>query len=306
MDSIKIFSPSSVANLSCGFDILGLCLETICDEMIIKKSNTPGLRISKIEGEELPMSIEKNVAGVAAKSYLDMYPTDIGIEIEINKKIKSGSGIGSSAASAVGAVFGINELLERKLKKIDLISHAINGEKIASGEAHADNIAPALFGGLSLIRDVKTLDIIRLPVPSELTVTIIHPKLVINTSRAREALRKQVPLKNMIKQTANIAGLISGLFLEDYDLISRSLNDEIIEKDRSLLIPEYFKLKSAALESGALGCGISGSGPSVYALSRSKITAESIAAGFKNVILKTGLDFDIYISKINLDGVKKI
>ena len=130
MDSIKIFSPSSVANLSCGFDILGLCLETICDEMIIKKSNTPGLRISKIEGEELPMSIEKNVAGVAAKSYLDMYPTDIGIEIEINKKIKSGSGIGSSAASAVGAVFGINELLERKLKKIDLISHAINGEKI--------------------------------------------------------------------------------------------------------------------------------------------------------------------------------
>ena len=235
-----------------------------------------------------------------------MYPTDIGIEIEINKKIKSGSGIGSSAASAVGAVFGINELLERKLKKIDLISHAINGEKIASGEAHADNIAPALFGGLSLIRDVKTLDIIRLPVPSELTVTIIHPKLVINTSHAREALSKQVPLKNMIKQTANIAGLISGLFLEDYDLISRSLNDEIIEKDRSLLIPEYFKLKSATLESGALGCGISGSGPSVYALSRSKITAESIAAGFKSVILKTGLDFDIYISKINLDGVKKI
>jgi len=239
MNSIKIFSPSTVANVSCGFDVLGLCLETVGDEMIIKKSEKPGLRITKIEGENLPLSIEKNVAGVAAKSYLYKYPTEIGIEIEIFKKIKAGSGIGSSAASAVGAVYGINELLERTIKRIDLIPYALEGEKLASGQAHADNIAPAMLGGFTLVRDLNSFDIIKLPYPLDLVVTIIHPKIEIKTAHARTILKKQVPLKNVIKQTANIAGLISGLYLEDYDLISRCLNDEIIEKERSLLIPGY-------------------------------------------------------------------
>ena len=306
MDSIKIFSPSSVANVLCGFDVLGLCLETVGDEMIIKKSEVPGLRITKIEGEDLPFSIEKNVAGVAAKSYLNSFPAEVGIEIEIYKKISAGSGIGSSAASAVGAVYGINELLERKLEKIDLIPFALDGEQIASGEAHADNIAPAMLGGFTLVRDLNTLDIIKLPTPSELIVTILHPKIELKTSDARAILKKQVPLKSVIKQTANIAGLVSGLYSEDYGLISRSLNDEIIEKERSLLIPEYISLKSSALEAGALGCGISGSGPSVFALSRGKIKAKEIASGFKSIISKLGIDYDIYISKINSNGVKKI
>lgn len=306
MDSIKIFSPSSVANLSCGFDVLGLCLDTIGDEMIIKKSKKPGVRIIKIEGENLPLSIEKNVAGVAAKSYLNKFPTEIGIEIEIYKKIKAGSGIGSSAASAVGAVFGINELLERDLKKIDLIPFALEGEKLASGEAHADNIAPAMLGGFTLIRDLKSLDIIKLPSPSELVVTIIHPKIELKTSNARAILKTQVPLKNVVKQTANIAGLISGLYSNDYNLISRSLNDEIVEKERSLLIPEYYSLKNSALEAGALGCGISGSGPSIFALSRGYIIAKEVANSFKNIISKLNIDFDIYISKINSKGVRKL
>ena len=306
MDSIKIFSPSSVANLSCGFDVLGLCLDTIGDEMIIKKSKKPGVRIIKIEGENLPLSIEKNVAGVAAKSYLNKFPTEIGIEIEIYKKIKAGSGIGSSAASAVGAVFGINELLERDIKKIDLIPFALEGEKIASGEAHADNIAPAMLGGLTLIRDLKSLDIIKLPSPSELVVTIIHPKIELKTSHARAILKTQVPLKNVVKQTANIAGLISGLYSNDYNLISRSLNDEIVEKERSLLIPKYYSLKNSALKAGALGCGISGSGPSIFALSRGYIIAKEVANSFKNIISKLNIDFDIYISKINSKGVRKL
>ena len=306
MDSIKIFSPLSVANLSCGFDVLGLCLDTIGDEMIIKKSKKPGVRIIKIEGENLPLSIEKNVAGVAAKSYLNKFPTEIGIEIEIYKKIKAGSGIGSSAASAVGAVFGINELLERNIKKVDLIPFALEGEKLASGETHADNIAPAMLGGFTLIRDLKSLDIIKLPSPSELVVTIIHPKIELKTSHARAILKTQVPLKNVVKQTANIAGLISGLYLNDYNLISRSLNDEIVEKERSLLIPKYYSLKNSALEAGALGCGISGSGPSIFALSRGYIIAKEVANSFKNIISKLNIDFDIYISKINSKGVRKL
>ena len=305
MDSIKIFSPSSVANLSCGFDVLGLCLDTIGDEMIIKKSTIPGLRIIKIDGEDLPLAIEKNVAGVAAKSYLNKFPTEIGIDIEIYKKIKAGSGIGSSAASAVGAVFGINELLERGIKKIDLIPYALEGEKLASGETHADNIAPAMLGGLTLIRNVESLDIIKLPSPSELIITIIHPKIELKTSHARTIIKKQVPLKSVINQTANIAGFISGLYTNDYDLISRSLNDDIIEKERSLLIPGFNSLKKTALEIGALGCGISGSGPSVYALSRGLTKAEEVASGFKNVISRLGIDYDIYISKINSKGVRK-
>ena len=306
MDSIKIFSPLSVANLSCGFDVLGLCLDTIGDEMIIKKSKKPGVRIIKIEGENLPLSIEKNVAGVAAKSYLNKFPTEIGIEIEIYKKIKAGSGIGSSAASAVGAVFGINELLERNIKKVDLIPFALEGEKLASGETHADNIAPAMLGGFTLIRDLKSLDIIKLPSPSELVVTIIHPKIELKTSHARAILKTQVPLKNVVKQTANIAGLISGLYSNDYNLISRSLNDEIVEKERSLLIPKYYSLKNSALEAGALGCGISGSGPSIFALSRGFIIAKEVANSFKNIISKLNIDFDIYISKINSKGVRKL
>ena len=305
MDSIKIFSPSSVANLSCGFDVLGLCLDTIGDEMIIKKSTIPGLRIIKIDGEDLPLAIEKNVAGVAAKSYLNKFPTEIGIDIEIYKKIKAGSGIGSSAASAVGAVFGINELLERDIRKIDLIPYALEGEKLASGETHADNIAPAMLGGLTLIRNVESLDIIKLPSPSELIITIIHPKIELKTSHARTIIKKQVPLKSVINQTANIAGFISGLYTNDYDLISRSLNDDIIEKERSLLIPGFNSLKKTALEIGALGCGISGSGPSVYALSRGLTKAEEVASSFKNIISRLGIDYDIYISKINSKGVRK-
>lgn len=306
MDSIKIFSPATVANVSCGFDVLGFCLDIVGDEIIINKSNKPGLRITNIEGEDLPLSIDENVAGVAAKSYLKKYPSKTGIEIEIYKRIKAGSGIGSSAASAVGTVFGIDKLLKRNSKKIDLINYALDGEKLASGEAHADNIAPAMLGGFTLVRDLNSLDIIKLAVPSELVVTIIHPKIELKTSHARSILRKQVPLKNVVKQTANIAGLISGLYLNDYDLISRSLNDEIIERERSLLIPEYYSLKNAAIDSGALGCGISGSGPSIYALSKGSKIANEIASSFKSIINKLGIDYNIYISKINQNGVKSI
>ena len=304
MDSIKIFSPSSVANLSCGFDVLGLCLDTIGDEMIIKKSKKPGVRIIKIEGENLPLSIEKNVAGVAAKSYLNKFPTEIGIEIEIYKKIKAGSGIGSSAASAVGAVFGINELLERDIKKIDLIPFALEGEKLASGEAHADNIAPAMLGGFTLIRDLKSLDIIKLPSPSELVVTIIHPKIELKTSHARAILKKTVTLKSAIQQWGNLGALVSGLYSDNYDLISRSLVDEIIEPYRAMLIPEFAKLKEASMNAGALGCGISGSGPSVYALTKGFENAENVGQAMRKVMQKLGIDFEVHVSKINEEGIK--
>jgi homoserine kinase len=306
MNEIKIFCPATIANLSCGFDVLGLCLETAGDEMIIRKSEVKGIRITKIVGADLPLETEKNVAGVSALAMLDAIETEFGFEIEIYKHIKAGSGIGSSAASSAGAVFGINELLGRPFTRKELVLFAMQGEKLASGNAHADNVAPALLGGFTLVRSSSPLDIIKIESPSELYATVVHPQIELKTSDARSVLKQTVSLKSAITQWGNVGGLIAGLYTKDYDLIGRSLHDEIVEPLRSVLIPGFDLIKQTALENGALGSGISGSGPSIFALSKGKETADKIAKAMSAVYDEMNLPYEIHVSKVNDEGMKII
>ncbi|MGQ7947440.1 homoserine kinase [Flavobacterium sp. WC2509] len=306
MTEIKLFCPATIANLSCGFDVLGLCLATAGDEMIVRKSDVKGVRITKIVGANLPLETENNVAGVAALAMLEEVETEFGFEIEIYKHIKAGSGIGSSAASSAGAVFGINELLGRPFTRKELVKFAMQGEKLASGNAHADNVAPALLGGFTLVRSSNPLDIIKIDSPSELYATVVHPQIELKTSDARSVLKQTVSLKSAITQWGNVGGLVAGLYTQDYELIGRSLHDEIIEPIRSMLIPGFDLIKQTAYENGALGSGISGSGPSIFALSKGKENAEKIAKAMSAVYEEMNLPYEIHVSKVNDEGMKII
>jgi homoserine kinase len=306
MNEIKLFCPATIANLSCGFDVLGLCLATQGDEMIVRKSDMKGVRITKIVGADLPLETENNVAGVAALAMLEEVKTEFGFEIEIYKNIKAGSGIGSSAASSAGAVFGINELLGRPFSRTELVKFAMQGEKLASGNAHADNVAPALLGGFTLVRSSNPLDIIKIESPSELYATVVHPQIELKTSDARSVLKQTVSLKSAITQWGNVGGLVAGLYTKDYELIGRSLHDEIIEPIRSMLIPGFDLIKQTAYENGALGSGISGSGPSIFALSKGKENADKIAKAMSAVYEEMGLPYEIHVSQVNDEGMKII
>jgi len=306
MNSIKVFCPATIANISCGFDVLGLALDAIGDEMIVHKTNQPGINISKITGQALPLETMDNVAGVAGLALLAESEYSGGFEIEIYKKIKAGSGIGSSAASAAGAVWAMNELLEKPFSPIELVKFAMQGEALASGVAHADNVAPALYGGFTLVRSYEPLDVIKINTPPDLYATVIHPQIEVKTSDSRKILKTSISLKDGIKQWGNVGGLISGLFLEDYDLIGRSLVDHIVEPIRSMLIPGFSEVKSETIKAGALSTGISGSGPSIFALSKGKDTAEKVAEAMRNVYINIGVDYDVYVSKINTKGMHKI
>ena len=304
MDEIKIFSPATVANVACGFDVLDFCLDNIGDEMVIRKVDTKGISITKIEGFDLPFQTELNVAGVSAQAMYDTIQPDFGFEIEIYKNIKPGSGIGSSAASAVGSVFGMNELLKKPFTTTELIQFAIKGESLANNCEVADNLAAALFGGFTLVKSLSPLEILKIPVPNELFVTVIHPQIEIKTSDSRAILPKEVSLNNAITQWANFGSLIHSLHTENYDLMRTSLHDVIIEPYRSNLIPHYNQVKNVTLKAGALGTGISGSGPSIFSLCQGVETANNVRDVIHQVYSKTGIEFDIYVSKINLKGMK--
>ncbi len=302
MEEIKVFCPATVANISCGFDVLGLCLESIGDEMIVRKIKEKEIRIKNITGQELPLDPKKNVAGVAAISISNQLQIPYGFEIEIHKKIKPGSGIGSSAASAAGVVYAINELASESLSETELVYHAMQGEVVASGEAHADNVAPAICGGFTLIRGYNPLDIVKIPAPQELVVVILHPQIEIKTAEARALLAKEISLKTAITQWGNLGGLVSGLFLNDYELISRSLIDKVAEPMRKKLIPEFDNIKQTALQAGALGSGISGSGPSIFTLCKGMESAKKVEKELKAVYQKTNIPFETHISGINAKG----
>ena len=310
MNEIKIFCPATIANLNCGFDVLGLCLEGIGDEMIIRKSTEKGIKITKITGADLPFETEKNVAGVAAlaicKEAINRVSFEHGFEIEIHKKIKAGSGIGSSSASAAGAVFGINELLGKPFTKHELVDFAMKGEAVASGCEHADNVAPCLLGGFTLVRGYNPLDVIRIESPSEIFAVVLHPHIEVKTSDSRAVLQPMIPMKDAITQWGNLGGFVAGLYTNDYNLIGRSLNDIIVEPARKHLIPNFDEVKNAALQYGALGSGISGAGPSIFALCKGQEIAEKVAFAMSESYLNTGITFDMHISKINPEGVKQI
>jgi homoserine kinase len=306
MNEIKIFCPATIANISCGFDVLGLCLEATGDEMIIRKSDLKGIRITKIVGADLPLETSKNVAGVAGLALLEAIDCEFGFDIEIYKNIKAGSGIGSSAASAAGAVFGINELVGKPFTRKELVAFAMKGEAIASGSEHADNVAPAILGGITLVRSTIPLDIIKIESPTELYATVIHPQIELKTSEMRAVLQPMIPLKSAIVQWGNLGGLIAGFYTSDYELIGRSLHDEIVEPLRGPFIPKFDVIKKVTLENGALGSGISGSGPSIFALSKGIETANKIAKAMSAVYDEMDLPYEIHVSKVNSEGVKII
>jgi homoserine kinase len=314
---IKIKAPATVANMVCGFDILGFAVNSPYDEMemrwMTRADNEASITIINIDNYKLPTDPEKNVAGAALLAFLEEYEekqnssssSKIKFEVKINKLIKPGSGVGSSAASAAGAVVGANYLVGNIFSKDDLVRFAMNGEKLASGVKHADNIAPCIFGGVTLVRSIFPLEIIALPSPT-LHVTIVHPQIEVRTSDARSILRQQVLLKDAIKQWGNIAGLVAGLMKSDYDLIGRSLEDVIIEPVRSILIPGFDALKLACKQAGALGGGISGSGPSIFMLSKTKEIAIAVEKEMKQLYDGIGLPHHTYVTSINQTGVEII
>ncbi|MDO6597994.1 homoserine kinase [Oceanihabitans sp. 2_MG-2023] len=306
MNEIKIFSPATVANVSCGFDVLGFCLDTVGDEMIIRKTVEKGIKITKIDGFDLPLETKKNVAGVAALAIYEDANPEFGFEIEIYKKIKPGSGIGSSSASASGAVFAINELLAKPYNKTQLSNFAMKGEAVASGSEHADNIAPGIFGGFTLVKSNQPLKILELPTPSNLYATLIHPQIEVKTADARNILPKNVPMQDAITQWSNVGSLVHALHTNDYNLLGESLQDVIVEPFRSKLIPYYADVKEAAIKNGALGSGISGSGPSIFSLSKDIETAKKVEKAIQEVYTKTGIQFYTFTSKINAEGIKII
>lgn len=303
--SIKVFAPGSVSNVGCGFDILGFAIDGIGDKMIMSKNDSNKIQIKPIEGyENLPTEPSKNVAGVAIQAMLDDLGSNQGFDLEIQKNIKPGSGIGSSSASAAGAVVAANELLGKPYSREQLVDFAMQGEVAASGDAHADNAAPTVLGGFCIVRAYDPLDVIQIESPKDLWCVVIHPQIEIKTKDARELLSTEVDLKKAIRQWGNVAGLISGLHQSDYNLIGRSLEDHIVEKQRKVLIPEFDNLKQATLEAGALGCSISGSGPSVFALCEGENKAKAVSSAMNEVFSKTTIPYFIYASQVSNNGVR--
>lgn len=302
MKKITIQAPATIANLVCGFDVLGLALEAPYDVMTLELQEQPGLLIEHSDGFGLPTIPEENVAGAALIAMLEQITDAPGLKLTIDKRIMPGSGLGSSAASAAGAVFAANQLLGKNFSANDLIRFAMFGEKVASGVKHADNITPCLLGGVTLIRSILPLDVISLDAPA-MFITVVHPQIEVRTSDARQILKKEVPLKLAIKQWGNIAALVAGLMKGDHDLIGRSLEDVIIEPARSILIPGFDRIKKACLEAGALGGGISGSGPSIFMLSKSQQTALEVEQVMQDIYRHIGIDFRTYVTSLNKKGI---
>jgi len=305
MDEISVLAPATVSNVVCGFDCLGFALSDPCDRMTVRKRVERGIKIVIVhhDGYGLSTDPEKNVAGVALNAFIEAAGIDHGFEVEITKHIKPGSGIGSSAASACGAVVAANRLIGDKFAKLELVEIAMAGEMLASGSRHADNLAPCIYGGFTLVRSSEPLDIVELDFP-ELFATVIHPQIEIKTSEARAILPNQVPLKDAVRNWSNLGALVAALTKADYGLISRSMEDTIVEPARRSLIPKFDDVKSASLAAGALGGGISGSGPSMFMLSETGAIAAEIESAMVAVYATTGIAFNTYVSQIHPQGVR--
>jgi len=309
LKEVRVFAPATVANVACGYDVLGFAIDAPGDEVVARFSEQAGLRIVKITGDEgkLPFEPEKNTAGVAALDLLKHLEMEQqGIELEIHKKMPFGSGLGSSSASAVAGAFAVNELLGAPLSKKELLPFAMNGEACADGAWHADNVGPCLLGGMIFIRDNETLDVSHLPVPKNLWAAVVHPNIEVLTKEAREILPKEIPLNEVTQQVGNLGGLICGLMKADYGLIGRSIHDVVAEPYRKKLIPEFDVAKAAALEAGALGFSISGAGPSVFALCEGEAVARKVGAKMTEVFTKAKVENQLYVSKVNQEGVTVI
>ncbi|MCV9388935.1 homoserine kinase [Reichenbachiella ulvae] len=305
-NSIKVFSPSTVANVGCGYDVLGFALDGIGEEMIVTETADGKMEIEENEKFDLPLKPEKNVATVAAKALLEAAGVEKGYRFSFDKHIHPGSGMGTSASSSAGAVFAVNELIGRPFDTKQLVEFAMEGEKMLSGKAHADNVAPNLLGGFTLVRAYGPLDVLQLPTPEDLYVAIVHPQVVVKTTDAKRMLKQTVKLEKAVSQWGNVGGLVSGLYESDYDLIGRSMEDHIVEPIRKLLIPLYDDVKAQAMTDGAIGCSIAGSGPSIFAFAKGKETAEKIKASMQSIYDEVGILAYTYLSKIGTEGVRVI
>lgn len=303
---IKVFAPATVANLACGFDVMGLAVNEPGDEVSLELNDSGRLRILKITGDggKLSLDASKNTVTVSILNMLKHLGKTQGADIILRKIMPLGSGLGSSAASSVAGVFAMNEVLGRPFSRMDLVPFAMEGERIACGAAHADNVAPCMLGGIVLIRSYSPLEIISLPVPKKLFVAIIHPHVEVMTRDARAVLPKKIPLKTGIQQWANTAALVAGLYSSDYALIGRSVEDHIAEPARAVLLPHFLELKETVMNAGALACSISGSGPSVFAFCEGEEKAKIIAATMKKFYTKKKIGSESFVSKVNNTGVK--
>ena len=306
MNYLKIFAPATVANVSCGFDSLGFAVDAVGDEMTFTKTTEKGVKITNITGADLPYNVDENAASAVVKKILNEANADFGIELTIHKGFSPGSGLGSSAASAAGAAFGANQLLGNIYSELELTKFAMFGEEVACGTPIADNVSAVVYGGFVLVRSYEPLEIIKLPVPKELRVVAIHPQVTIKTKDARDVLPTKIELKDAVTQWANVGGLISGLYTDNYNLISNSLVDIIVEPHRKKLIPFFDDVKNNAIKAGALGAGISGSGPTIFALCKGNKIAEKVYNSIKETYKNTGIDFEMFISKVNPEGIKII
>lgn len=304
MKSVTAFAPATVANVSCGFDILGFAIGQMGDEVRVSLRNEPGLHVLGITGDggRLPLEPEKNTCTVAIQAFLDRLQSNQGLDVFLKKGLPLGSGMGSSAASAAAALMAANKLMGSPFSKLELVPFAMEAERIACGAAHADNVAPSLLGGFVLIRDYAPLDIVKLPVPEGLYTTLVHPHIELRTADSRSVLRRQISLQDAVIQSGNIAGLISALYTSDLKLLGRSLKDVIAEPYRALLIPGFYELRQAIHQVGALGSGISGSGPTLFVLSESQEIAEAVADAAAKVYAAIGLGVDISIAEVNPVG----
>ncbi len=302
---VKAYAPASIGNIGVGFDVMGLAIDQPGDDVIVRTSDNKGIKITLMTGDEgkLPYETEKNTAGMAVLRLVEhLQMQGVGIEIEVHKHLPLGSGMGSSAASAVAAVVAVNELLNAGLTKHELLPFACAGEAVASGSVHADNVAPSLLGGITLIRDNYTYDIHNLHIPAGLHVLIVHPDIKILTSEARAILKDCVPMKQFIQQTANAASFVLGLQKNDFPLIGRALRDVVIEPQRASLIPGFYEVQAVAMEAGALGCSISGAGPAIFALFEGNSSIHEVGAAMQKVFAAHNINSSIYVSPVNEKG----
>jgi homoserine kinase len=308
LNEVQVFAPATVANVASGFDVLGFALERPGDVVHLRRRETPGVEVVAIEGDggRLPREAARNTAAVAAGGFLKRLDLPFGLELTLYKGMPMSSGLGSSAASAVAAVYAANLLAGSPCAVQELLPFTMQAEEVACGTAHADNVAPALLGGFVLIRSYDPLDVIRLPVPPGLAAATVHPHTEIQTSDARRILKKEIRLSDATRQWGNLAALVAALYEADLELLGRSLQDVVAEPRRALLIPGFARVKAAAVETGALGCSISGSGPSLFSLCASLERARVVGEAMQSAFAAEGLDSDLYVSHINPVGPRVV
>ena len=306
MKTVRVFAPASVANMGCGFDVMGFALDDIGDILEMTASDGEGIAITNRTDIPLPEDIEANVITPVIRKFFEMTGLSGHIDVYVCRKIFPGSGIGSSAASSAAAAFGMNELFGRPLSGDDLVVCAMEGENLASGGYHADNAAPALLGGIILIRGYEPLDLVRLPVPDDFYCTVVHPRIVVSTKAARDVLPKSGPMHDAVCQWGNVGGLVAGLYSGDIALVGRSMKDSVAEPYRKHFIPDFDDLREATLKAGAIAMNISGSGPSVFSLSSDLETARKVGAAMREHFSEREIRSDIYVAKVASTGARPL